>query len=659
MAHLQQYQFSNTTNNTNSQHQLHQQLICNAFLNNFVDTADMHKKYANKAAGENACRLDDDVESVKKRCLVFPSLPDKLVVNDPSGQAFLQSHVQQSNSNQQQSENQTLIDHLQQSNQALVEANVNSNSFPRISLDLYQPRKLTKDLMKMYLEESVRRPPDCPIDCVIQILHAKVAQKSYGNEKRFFCPPPCIYLRGDGWRRKKLEVDRFYAPNYRSNNDGSSPSSSSTISTNNVRSSGKSKFVDEGSGCPSELISYIGIGKHGNYAALNRRDEMGLVEAVDRSQKFDSDKQMLDFSTGKTFCCAKTLHISDHDKRKYFKLKVDMMYSCSHIIGSFDSQQIKVISKPSKKKQSMKNTDCKYLCIASGTKVALFNRLRSQTVSTRYLHVHSPKLDQKLSDIDNAEFHASSTEWGAFTIHLLDDEDAESPVDSAEFMVKDGYIHYGSTIKLVDSLTNLAMPRLIIRKVEKQCALLDSDEPVSQLHKVAFQLKGESPDSPLEYMCLEQDKITVHVATRKDGLRDEIKDGAAWTIISTDKAEYRFYEATGLTPDPVTPVPIVTSLCIAGAAELARIELTGNEFSPKLKVWFDEVEAETIYKTKNLMTAIVPDISAIDPQWQQSRISRDVRISLVRDDGVIYSTGLTFNYMPEITISNRKNKIWT
>ncbi|XP_056298261.1 recombination signal binding protein for immunoglobulin kappa J region b isoform X1 [Pseudoliparis swirei] len=444
-----------------------------------------------------------------------------------------------------------------------------------------QPLRLTREAMRNYLKERG--------DQTVMILHAKVAQKSYGNEKRFFCPPPCVYLMGSGWKKKKEQMER----------DGCSEQE-------------------------SQPCAFIGIGNS------------------------DQEMQQLNLE-GKNYCTAKTLYISDSDKRKHFMLSVKMFYGNSTDIGVFLSKRIKVISKPSKKKQSLKNAD---LCIASGTKVALFNRLRSQTVSTRYLHV------------EGGNFHASSQQWGAFYIHLLDDEESEGE----EFTVRDGYIHYGQTVKLVCSVTGMALPRLIIRKVDKQTALLDADDPVSQLHKCAFYLK----DTERMYLCLSQERIIQFQATPcpKEPNKEMINDGASWTIISTDKAEYTFYEGMGPVHSSVTPVPVVESLQLNGGGDVAMLELTGQNFTPNLRVWFGDVEAETMYRSMReeaksfigvmgkghnqevlrcaeSMLCVVPDISAFREGWRWVRQPVQVPVTLVRNDGIIYSTTLTFTYTPE------------
>ncbi|KAK4471794.1 hypothetical protein MN116_005190 [Schistosoma mekongi] len=489
---------------------------------------------------------------------------------------------------------------------------------------------LTRDMMRAYLID--RR------DQILIILHAKVAQKSYGTEKRFFCPPPCVYLRGEGWglpfgqttshsesipgssheHLEKVDLKNYSTNNGRSYSLQNDNSSGSTVVAPTPGPS-TSSYIGE----QSQILAFMGIG--------------GSTTPVEMIQ--------LNLDDGRDYSNAKTLFISDSDKRKYFMLTLKMFYKNGKDLGQFHSRRIKVISKPSKKKQSLKNTD---LCIASGTKVALFNRLRSQTVSTRYLHV------------EEASFHASSSRWGSFTINLLADDQDEAE----QFTVQDGYIHYGHTVKLVCSETGMALPRLIVRKVDKTTVLLDADDPVSQLHKCAFHLK----DTDRMYLCLSQDKIVQLPSTPCDEnpFREKINDAASWTIISTDRAEYRWFEPSHLpnsyktvdgqiksiTPPascltPVTPVPTVRDMRVNGGGDVAMLEIIGENFSPRHQVWFGDVPTQTFYRCEELILCFVPNISEFHRDWTYIQKTLEVPISLVRQDGIIYASGLTFTYHPE------------
>ncbi len=125
-------------------------------------------------------------------------------------------------------------------------------------------------------------------------------------------------------------------------------------------------------------------------------------------------------------CVGKQLFISDVDeKKKKVEALVKIMAPASddepeRVIGTFPSRPIKVISKPSKKRQSAKNLERKFpcrsmcsmfvwgidkancafgviVCINHGSTISLFHRLRSQTVSTKYLCVSgsgAPSKDQ-------------------------------------------------------------------------------------------------------------------------------------------------------------------------------------------------------------------------------------------------------------------------
>ncbi|KAL3255709.1 hypothetical protein MRX96_046677 [Rhipicephalus microplus] len=342
-------------------------------------------------------------------------------------------------------------------------------------------------------------------DMVLVILHATVTLKLYENEKRFIYPPACVYLLGDGWQRKRDQLLR------------ASESEQDT-----------------------QLRTFVGIGNS------------------------DHKMQQLDFD-GQNYYVAKKLFVSDLNKGKHFMLSVKLVHGNGEEVGVFQSNRIKVISKQTTNKNSSHNND---VCIASGSCVALLNRLRTQTGKTHYLHV------------DDGNFHGSPSQWGAFSTCLLDDSVSEVE----EVPMRDGYIHYGSTVILVSSVTGMALPRLIIRKVDKQNVFLDADEPVLQLRKCALYLK----DSERMYLCLSQEKIIQFQVTPCCTYinKEIINDSALWTIISTDKAEYTFCEGAGPVGGPVTPVLVVNSLHLNGGGNEAMLQISGENFTANLRVLF-------------------------------------------------------------------------
>ncbi|KAJ2381287.1 hypothetical protein GGI05_006035, partial [Coemansia sp. RSA 2603] len=182
---------------------------------------------------------------------------------------------------------------------------------------------------------------------VVMVLTSKVAQKSYGTEKRFLCPPPTILLFGDDWKLPTLNDQQASG----SGGDFTSnmPRISVSVPTNDVPGmAAESSDILAGSSPESRISPLEWLAQPEPASKPKAHVPHNPVPPVRAPRDGDT-------VTGRFV--AKQLFINDVDeKRKKVSVKVRLHDPSGQVvINEFESRPIKVISKPSKKRQSVKN----------------------------------------------------------------------------------------------------------------------------------------------------------------------------------------------------------------------------------------------------------------------------------------------------------------
>lgn len=161
-------------------------------------------------------------------------------------------------------------------------------------------------------------------------LHAAVAQKSYGSEKRFLCPPPVVRIESPYAELKSQQLAMCIV----TENGDRGPDQKSSLDANMVAS-----------------FKYLHV------AGTAKSKSFQLALDIGEPRVSPSD------------------HLTDGIPGRVW--------------ASFDSAPVTIISKPSKKTAKTRNISS---CILAGGPVSLFNRINSQTVRTKYMTIEHAQL---------------------------------------------------------------------------------------------------------------------------------------------------------------------------------------------------------------------------------------------------------------------------
>lgn len=387
------------------------------------------------------------------------------------------------------------------------------------------PHTKIRRVVRDHVSQHTPRP--IPMTTVL-CLHAAVAQKSYGTEKRFLCPPPIVHIEGPVWNMKNQQF------------------SMTVVSEGGERSFEQRAPIDHNLSASFKFLHVTGSAKSKSFQLSLNITEPSPPTA-DGSEPTVPGRLPW---------------------------------------ASFDSAPVTIISKPSKKTAKTRNIAS---CILAGGPVSLFNRINSQTVRTKYMTVDNGQLCA--SNVTWAAFNVSVVRpqgdqptigpqpvtYGSEVI-LTDTLSgiSTSPltirkVDKGRIAPDDG--------GPVSQMQKIALQRT---NTDGTRHYLSAASPVPGQGTATSQSPANQTGThPLVFQA-----PRVREETR-DGVRvitDEVDDYLCWTIVGISKFQYTFFDAFGHTDPPeapITPFPTLftaPALATGAGSEPCTLDLTVANF---------------------------------------------------------------------------------
>ncbi|KAG6841919.1 hypothetical protein C0991_005099 [Blastosporella zonata] len=368
-----------------------------------------------------------------------------------------------------------------------------------------------------------------PMTTVI-CLHAAVAQKSYGTEKRFLCPPPVVHIEGPVWHLRSQQL------------------SMAVVSESGERSFEQKAPLDNNMTASFKFLHVTGTAKAKSFQLSLDIAEPPLPQLIPEGA---------DPPTGRVW-------------------------------AAFDSAPVTIISKPSKKTAKTRNISS---CILAGGPVSLFNRINSQTVRTKYMTIDHAQLCA--SNVAWSAFNvnvvsrpteAPSVSGGPQPVTYGCEivlSDTHSGISTSPLIIRK--VDKGR-VSAEDGGPVSQMQKIALQRVNPDGSrhYLSAAGPLPGTPGViAPPAPGISSQTGTHPLLFSSPRVRDEVKDNVRIISDEVDDYLCWTIVGISKFQYTFFDAFGqnnsIPSMPITPFPTLFNAPLYRQAN-NTIELTVSNF---------------------------------------------------------------------------------